>query len=73
MYNPHKTAQKIRDICKVRSITIKQIAEIAGSNRNILVYIDKGDITNIKVFCNIAQFLDVGIEEIIQIDDGIEI
>ena len=73
MYNPHTTAQKIRELCKVKSITAMQLAQNVGASRNILNKIDSGKILDINYFCDIAQFLSVGIEEIIQIDDGVEI
>lgn len=69
MFNYHKTAAKLRDICKDKGVTAKQIAQICGSNRNIFNYIDHGKIFDVRIYVDIAQFLGVGIEEIIQIDE----
>lgn len=72
MYDSVKTAQKIKDICRTKGVTAVQLAQKCGSNRNIFRYIAIQDLTNIKLFCDIAQFLGVGLDDIV-IFDGAEI
>ena len=69
MYNSVKTAQKIKGICKAKGITGVQLAQNCGSNRNIFRYIAIQDLTNIKLFCDIAQFLGVGLDDIVVFDE----
>lgn len=68
MYNSVQTAQKIKDICKVKNITAVQIAQICGSNRNIFNKIASEKILDIRYFVDIAQFLGVKLDDIVVYD-----
>lgn len=68
MYNSVQTAQRIKDICRAKGVTAVELAQKCGSNRNIFRYIAVQDLTNIKIFCDIAQFLGVKLDDIVVYD-----
>ena len=64
-----KTAQKIKDICRVKGVTAVQLAQKCGSNRNIFNYIAHDKIFDIRIFCRIAHFLGVKLDDFVVFDE----
>ena len=66
-------AQRIKDRCKEKGYTIKELLENCEYNRNFMYDLKCGKTTSVKMFAKIADYLDCSIDYLIGRTDNPDI